>query len=299
VIYGFLAFLLARRIGVVSRVIVATSAVAILIAVAISGMYFGRFTISDAVGGAALAAAWVFLIALTAVWRHPEKPRPRAWMPVAVLVVICLSVVFQLDADSRRQLTGQQPPAPTVVSMLQWTDSTWRTFSCYRSNMEGERREPITVQWTATAAQIEAQLRSRGWTEGAQISVRSLLSLVSPNVAATALPVLPRLDNGEPSTLVFSRSHGEPDERDVLRFWPTRYAVAHPNGVSPTPIWLGSLVHERLRRPSWPFNVLRPDRQLDLMVNEQGESSPWHGLEVARSAGCGGVPVTLIASRAE
>jgi membrane protein DedA with SNARE-associated domain len=299
VIYGFLAFLLARRIGVVSRVIVATTAVAILIAVAFSGMYFGRFTISDAIGGAALAAAWVFLIALTAVWRHPEKPRPRAWMPVAVLAVICMSVVLQLDADSRRELTEQKPPAPTVVSMVQWTDTTWRTFSCYRSNMEGERREPITVQWTATAEQVEAQLRSRGWMEGTQISARSLLSLVSPNVAATELPVLPRLDNGEPSTMVFTRSPGEPDERDVLRFWPTRYAVAHASGVAPTPIWLGSLVHERLRRPSWPFNVLRPDRQLDSMVNEHVDSSPWHGLEVARSAGCGGVPVTLIASRTQ
>jgi membrane protein DedA with SNARE-associated domain/membrane-associated phospholipid phosphatase len=297
VIYGFLAFLLARRIGVMSRVIVATVAVAILIAVAFTGMYFGRFTVSDAVGGAALAAAWVFLIALTAVWRHPEKPRPRAWMPLAVLAVIALSVVLQLNADSRRQLSEQKVPAPTVVSMVQWTDTTWRTFSCYRSNMEGERREPITVQWAATAAQVEAQLRSRGWIEGTQVSAHSLLSLVSPNVAATELPVLPRLDNGEPSTLMFTRSTAGPDERDVLRFWPTQYALAEPNGMPPMPIWLGSLVHERLQRPTWPFNVLRPDRQLDLMVNEHGETSPWHGLEVARSAGCGGVPVTLIASR--
>ena len=119
---------------------------------------------------------------------------------------------------------------------------------------------------------------------------------MSPNVVATALPVLPRLNNGEPSVLVFTRAHTSVDERDVLRFWPTQYAVAHRGGQPPTPIWLGSLIHERLLRPSWPFNVLRPDKRIEQMIAEHGEASPWSGLEVARSAGCGGIPVTLVAS---
>src|SRR5258708_34688144 len=93
--------------------------------------------------------------------------------------------------------------------------------------MEGDGREPITVQWSATAEQIGTQLKSRGWIEGTQLSLRSVLSLVSPNVAAIDLPALPKLDNGEPSTLIFIRSHPSTDQRDVLRFWPTNYAVEH------------------------------------------------------------------------
>jgi hypothetical protein len=162
--------------------------------------------------------------------------------------------------------------------------------------MEGDRREPITVQWTATSEEMKVQLRSVGWVEGTQLSARSLLSLVSPNVTATALPVLPRLNNGEPSTLVFTRSRATADERDVLRFWPTKYAVERQNGVPATPIWLGSLVHERLRRPSWPFNILRPTKQAESLVSEHGDASPWHELEVARSTGCEGVRVRLISS---
>jgi undecaprenyl-diphosphatase len=131
------------------------------------------------------------------------------------------------------------------------------------------------------------------------LSAHSILSLVSPNVAATALPVLPRLNNGEPSALIFTRAHMNADERDVLRFWPTQYAVQHRSGQPPTPIWLGSLVHERLLRPSWPFNVLRPDKRIDSMIAAHGEASPWHGLEVARSAGCGGIPVTLVESEGQ
>ncbi len=299
VIYGFLSFLLARRVGAVARVFVAMATIAVLASIAFSGIYFGRFTFSDAVGGAALAATWVFLVALTAVWRYPAKPVPRAVMPVTVLAVVCASVVLQFRTSLEAMAVEAAPPA-IVVTPLQWTDTVWRTFSCYRSSMDGDRLEPITIQWAATAGeQISAQLERRGWTEGTRLSAHSILSLVSPNVAATALPVLPRLNNGEPSVLVFTRAHTSVDERDVLRFWPTQYAVTHRGGQPPTPIWLGSLVHERLLRPSWPFNVLRPDRRLDSMIAAHGEASPWSGLEVARSAGCGGIPVTLVASEGQ
>ncbi|WP_232316619.1 LssY C-terminal domain-containing protein [Candidatus Burkholderia verschuerenii] len=211
-------------------VIVATATSAIVTAVALAGLYFGRFTISDALGSAALAAIWVFLIALTAVWRHPVKPRRRPLMPVAVLAVIAASVALQLTDDSE----AHSAPMPTVViTPIQWTDTVWRTFSCYRSSMEGDRREPITVQWAATPGQIRAQLAGRGWAEVNGVSMKSTLSVVSPNAPAVALPVLPRLNNGEPSTLVFTRSHLNTQERDVLRFWPTHYAVRERQNTEP------------------------------------------------------------------
>ncbi|BAN25780.1 VTT domain-containing protein [Caballeronia insecticola] len=296
VIYGFLAFLLLRRVGLLAGVFIATATSAIVTAVALAGLYFGRFTISDALGSAALAAVWVFLIALTAVWRNPAKPAPRPLMPVAVLAVICASVALQLSDDSEAH---SAPPATVVITPIQWTDSVWRTFSCYRSSMEGDRREPITVQWAATPSQIRAQLLSRGWTEVSHVTLTSVMSVVSPNAPAIALPALPRLNNGEPSKLVFARSSLGPDERDVLRFWPTNYEVRERPGAPPTPIWLGSVVHERLRRPSWPFNVLRPDRRIDPMAFDHGKGSPWQGIEIASSAGCGSVPVMLVESRSE
>ncbi|MGF6757772.1 VTT domain-containing protein [Paraburkholderia sp. GAS42] len=299
VIYGFLAFLLARRVGLLSQILVATTTTAILVAVALSGLYSGLFSFSAALGGAALAAIWVFLVALTAVWRHPSNPPPRPLMPLVVLLLIGLAVGAQLDAVQRSAwMNAAKPPAPIVITPVQWTDRVWRTFSCYRSSMEGDRREPITVQWTATADQVRTQLLSRGWVEGTPLSARSVLSLVSPDVTAVDLPALPKLNNGEPSTLVFIRADAAADQRDVLRFWTTDYAVEHQRGGAPTPIWLGSVVHERLRRPTWPFNVLRPDLRIQPMILDQSSASAWRDLQIARSTGCLGVPVTLIASRA-
>ncbi|VXC68946.1 LssY-like C-terminal domain containing protein [Burkholderia sp. 8Y] len=294
IIYGFLAFLLLRRVGMLTGVLIATATSGIVTAVALAGLYFGRFTISDALGSAALAAMWVFLIALTAVWRHPGKPRRRPLMPFAMLAVIGASVGLQLSDDTQAH---SAPPATVVITPIQWMDTVWRTFSCYRSSMDGDRREPITVQWAATPAEIRAQLSSRGWAEVDGLTMKSVMSVVSPNAPATALPVLPRLNNGEPSKLVFTRSHRGTDQRDVLRFWPTRYVVKERADATPTPIWLGSVVHERLRRPSWPFNVLRPDRRVDPMVLDRSDASSWRGIEIANSAGCGSVPVMLVQSR--
>lgn len=297
IIYGFLAFLLARRVGRVQSILVTTFCTAMVVAVAFAGLYFGRFSFSDAVGGAAFAAIWVAVIALTAVWRNPKTPASRPFMPLTMLAVICLSVTPQMVLNRPASVPSSEPPRPPqVVTEAQWTDTLWKTFACYRSDMTGERREPITVQWAANREQIEAQLSDRGWIEGTQLSVRSLLYLVAPDPAATTLPVLPKLDNGQPSAMVFTRARDARDERDVLRFWPTDYAVQRKSGTPAAPIWLGSLVHERLRRPSWPFNVLRPDRQVDPLISVPGQASAWRELEVSSIAGCEGARVTLIDS---
>ncbi|CAB3763005.1 bifunctional DedA family/phosphatase PAP2 family protein [Paraburkholderia humisilvae] len=295
VIYGFLGFILTRRAGVYSAIIVTTVSTAILIAIAFAGVYSGRFAFSDAIGGAAFAAFWVAIVALTAVWRNPRIRSPRPWMPVVVLAVICVSVVLQYRFQPESLAMPPMVNRPAiVVSEAQWTDSLWKTFPCYRSDLKGDRREPITVQWTGDADQIKQQLSSRGWVPGTRFSARSLFSLISPDVPAMDLPVLPKLNDGVPSPLVFARERERRDERDVLRFWQTGYAVQRKAGAPATPIWLGSLVHERLLRPSWPFNVLYTDHRIDPMIADQGRPE-WQEFQMSRGMGCKGVPITLIA----
>ncbi|TKC85972.1 phosphoesterase [Trinickia terrae] len=299
-IYGFLAFLLTRRVGRVQGMAVTAAATAIIVAVAFAGLYLGRFSISDALGGAAFAAIWVALAALVSVWRHPAPPRAHPHMPAVFLAVIGACVVWQAGGSIAGIAASAEPPAPPiVVTEAKWADSAWKILPCYRSDLIGDRREPLTVQWAADPAQIEAQLKSRGWVEGMRLTTKSLLSLVSPDVSAMDLPALPKLNNGEPSALVFTRSRATREERDVLRFWPTDYALAQRDG-GPRPIWVGSLVHERLLRPSWPFNIVRTDRQLDRLVAapEPGQTAGWRALEVARGIGCDGVPVDLLSSDA-
>ncbi|RDK01081.1 bifunctional DedA family/phosphatase PAP2 family protein [Paraburkholderia lacunae] len=294
IVYGFLAFLLARRVGMLEGLAVATASAVVVVVVALAGLYFGRFWVTDALGGAALAYAWVAIVALTAIWRHPEAPPSRRFMPVVILLVLLVTVGVQLGVNPpAAPPDSTRPQPPVLITQSQWTVALWKRLPCYRSDMGGDRKEPLTLQWVSNLDAIRGRLRAQGWVEGTDFSARSLLSLASPNVAAVSLPVLPKLNNGVPSSLVFTRPGGTRDERDVLRFWPSGYAVE--NGASFTPLWVGAVAHERLSRPSWPINILRADKDAT-SLDTRGASNTDFGADVVARVSCHGVPVSLLAS---
>lgn len=297
IVYGFLAFLLARRVGMLEGLLVATASTVVVIMVALAGLSFGRYWVSDAIGGAALAYAWVAIVALTAMWRHPEPPPTRTFMPVVVLMVMLVSVGVQLGVKTPAPPPDSSlRPPPMLVTQSQWTLSVWKRLPCYRSDMGGDRKEPLTLQWVSNLDSIRGQLRAQGWVEATDLSARSLLSLASPNVAAVSLPVLPKLNNGVPSSVVFIRPGDTRDERDVLRFWPSGYVVE--NGTSAKPLWVGAFAHERLSRPSWPLNILRVDKEVSSFDAREKSSAGLDAAIVARVT-CHGVPVSLLASPVE
>ncbi|NIF56220.1 bifunctional DedA family/phosphatase PAP2 family protein [Burkholderia sp. Ax-1724] len=293
IVYGFLAFLLARRVGKIEGVLVAGASTLAVIVVAFAGVYFGRYWVSDAIGGAALACGWVAIVALTAIWRHPQPPPQRRLMPLVMLAVVAFSVAAQLGVEAPTPPDSTPRPPPVRLTEAAWRMSEWKRLPCFRSDMGGDRKEPFTLQWVSEPATIRDRLRAQGWIEGTDISARSLLSLASPDVAAVALPVLPKLDNGVPSSLVFMRPGESREERYVLRFWPSGYAV--DNGTSAAPLWVGALAHERLSRPSWPINILRIDKDTTALA-ASAKSGAALGATVLAEVACHGVPVSLLVS---
>ncbi|MFM0218803.1 MULTISPECIES: bifunctional DedA family/phosphatase PAP2 family protein [Paraburkholderia] len=296
IVYGFLAFLLARRVGMLEGLLVVTASTLVVTVVALAGVYFGRYWVSDAIGGAALSYVWVAIVALTAMLRHPESPPARSWMPAIVLAVVLASMGLQSGLG---MMTPPGTPAPVPlarVTQQQWTLSVWKHLPCYRSDMGGDRKEPLTLQWVSDGDAIRRQLRSEGWLEGTDVSAHSLLSLASPDVPAVALPVLPKLNNGVPSSLVFMRPGDTRAERDVLRFWPSGYAVG--DGAAAVPLWVGAIAHERLSHSSWPLNILRVDKQVS-PFETRVKFVEGLGVGVVATVSCHGVPVSLLGSVAE
>ncbi|SAL68550.1 bifunctional DedA family/phosphatase PAP2 family protein [Caballeronia humi] len=259
-IYGFITFLLARRVGTLAGVFVVSTSTVAVACVALAGLYFGRFWFSDAVGGAALALVWVSVVAFAAVLRKPVVPPSRGFMPAVILTVVCVSVAVQFDVGAPTMKSDSAlNEGRLIATTSQWTNTLWQSLPCYRSDMEGDRKEPLAIQWSASIDEIEASLRTQGWVNGAKFSARSFASLASPKASAMTLPALPVLNNGVPSSLVLIHPGKTDRERDVLRLWPTGYAIEKPGAgpASAERLWIGSLVHERLYRISWPINMLR------------------------------------------
>ncbi|WP_114814973.1 VTT domain-containing protein [Paraburkholderia kururiensis] len=305
IVYGFLAFLFARRARGATRAVAVTASIVIVVLIALAGLYLGRFWFSDAIAGAALACAWLVALALELTWRNPMPPKLPPLYPVAVFGAMAGAVGLQFAAGGGSPGKPALPATeglarPTIViSQRTWTDTAWRRLPCWRTDLEGDRKEPLSLQWSASAAGIETALRAQGWLPGVQLSARTIFSLVAPNVSAMALPVLPKLDNGAPSPLVFARAGDVSAERFVLRLWPAGYAVADPKSGAPVPLWTGMVVRERLLRPAWPVNVLRVERHgatVDANSAPAGTPAAAPDVAVIGRRSCDGVTVTLLAS---
>ena len=81
-----------------------------------------------------------------------------------------------------------------------------------------------------------------------------MLLWLLPNTPIEQLPVMPKFDHGQAQQVTFVKVR-DPNERSVIRFWPSPYAVLLAAGESPRPLWQGTLTIES-RRPLSSLGVL-------------------------------------------
>jgi membrane protein DedA with SNARE-associated domain len=119
IVYGFLMFLLVRRVNKVQGAIVALLGNVIIVAATFAGLYFDRFLFSDAIGGATLASIWIAAVMLLSLWRYPQRPAPRHFMPAVVLAVLVVS--FALQPGTVQRGAAQVETPPVVITQVYWT----------------------------------------------------------------------------------------------------------------------------------------------------------------------------------
>ncbi|MFC5432024.1 VTT domain-containing protein [Paraburkholderia denitrificans] len=291
VVYGFIGFSIMRREGALIGFLAAMTCAVVISGTALSELYFGRLWLSDVVASAALALVWVAIVGLIAVWHRPHVSA-RGYLSAIFLLVAGCSSGLQHDTNSPRQFDERSQTSMQVLGTEdQWAKSLWSELPCYRADMVGERSEAFSIQWAAGREDIRRQLHATGWMESPGLDIHSVLSLAVPHAGAMELPVLPRLNNGVPSTMMFIRTGETPEDRYVLRFWDSGRAIVDVSGKAATRVWIGSLAHEHMSTPAWPFNVLRGDAP-------QGYPSTQLLAVPATSAistvECRGTPLTLL-----
>jgi membrane-associated phospholipid phosphatase len=280
VVFGFLAFLLARRFRHRARLIAASTVAIIVVLVGFSGLYLGRYWLSDALGGVALGLGWVAFISVA--YAHH---RVRDLHVVTLIPLLLVALAVGTGAQWRRNPSaggGQAAQQKLVVTV---TERQWREFVCgrlpaYRADMEGDRQEPFLVQWAGTPDEIKSGLSDAGWQAPKPRSAKSLLLLISPNTPVMELPVLPKLSDGVAPALEFVHAADHPNARLVLRLWPTQYLVSGEPGTPAAPLWIGSVTREHVSTRIPLVNILRTDlpasptkESLVPLLTQQGESA--------------------------
>jgi undecaprenyl-diphosphatase len=169
--------------------------------------------------------------------------------------------------------------APPALSVDAWSTTGWQSLPVYRIDLTGEMQEPLTVQWAGGLPALRDKLTAAGWKVPAPWKAVDALRWLTTTGAPADLPVVPQFAGGRLPGLTLVRPSG-PDSRLVLRLWATDIAVS--NGET-GPLWIGSVVEERLYRQLSLFSWARMGQSFDAPRDAVAEALP-DGRLLPRSA---------------
>ena len=262
VLYGFLAFLLARGKPIAQKLWIGLAAAAIVLSIAFSRLYLGAHWMSDVLASITLGTAWVALLAI-AYTHHAQAvrlPTRMLWLVAGatLLVAGAVNVVRGQAADLERYA-----PAPTAapVDLPDWREGGWRQLPATRTDLEGEAREPFSVQWAGRVDTLRAAMAAAGWQPAESWDPGTALGWLLPDPAIAQFPLLPRFDRGVLPALSWIKVE-RPDHRLVLRLWRSGRATA-AGGGAPQPIWIGSVSRETPRPMAGFLHWVRTERDFD------------------------------------
>jgi len=277
VMYGFLAFLVARELRLAWSMGVVAVFSSLVALIAFSRLYLGAHWFSDVAGGIAFGAAWIVLLG-TAYYHHrPERIRAGGLLVLVAATLIlagAANIYWKHSTDTARYAAKKETYS---MSWSDWLGGGWRRLPAYRTDLIGEFEGPLSVQWVGDAAALEGRLRARGWQTPSSLTVESALNWISPAPDMRGMPALPLLQDGIAPGLTMILP-GAAESRLVLRLWPTTALVTTRSGSS-QPLWVGSVAEERFRQPIWPLTISAPLRDANAPRDELGRSVPGGWLE--------------------
>lgn len=261
VLYGFLAFLIARRVRPAWGLPVALAAAILVALIAFSRLYLGAHWFSDVAGGLAFATAWLALLCIAYLHHQPTERGAGGLMVVACagLVVAGGANVYRRHAADMVRYAVQYE-APSILAS-DWWARDWQQLPAQRIDLAGETEEPLTFQWAGSLERLESDLAQKGWHPPAPWTLAGALAWFTPRPGPMDLPTSPYMERGRLPSLTLVHQRGElggTSSRFVLRVWATDIDLR--NGHL-TELWIGSVVEEQLgnRFPLFTISQAQPD----------------------------------------
>jgi len=258
VLFGICAVLIAHDLTRWAKASIFTIAATFVITVGFSRVYLGAHWMSDVLAGLLFGTAMVSAFAFVFGPIHNEKIGRAT---VAGIVVATLAVFggWHLHSTFDKALLTYEPRSnKEVLSASGWRGSGWQTLPSRRIELNGDREEPLVIQYSGSLAQFANQAASSGWQLPPKWSLSSAGGFVEGKTPPDSLPILPRTQNGRQPDLVLIRKDADAaGGRWVLRLWPSRYQILE--GGKLKALFLGSVVHEDILRPMGEFSGPRTD----------------------------------------
>ena len=265
VVYGFLAFLLARGKPAKMRIGVTLLAALAILLVSLSRLYLGVHWLSDVLGSLSLGTAWVALLSMAYTQHVRDERLPARALSLTALGTFVVVGTLYVFAHHKEDVAWYAPRSITSPALLaNWQTEGWQQLPAARTEIGGDAEEPLLVQWAASADQIAAALATGAWRTPAPWASSAALLWLLPSTSIGQLPVLPKYHGGEPQRLEFEKVLDH-DQRLVIRLWSTPYVVDARTGQR-RPLWSGMVSLERLEHPGSLITLANTSSDFDTPV---------------------------------
>ncbi len=259
VLFGICAVLIVHDLSRWAKASVFTVTAAYVITIGFSRIYLGAHWMSDVLAGLLFGTAMVSAFAFVFGPIHNEKIGRRT---LAAIVVATLAVFggWHLSGTYDKALLTYEPRSDKeVLTGSGWLDGAWQALPARRIELNGDREEPLVVQYSGPLDRFAGTAEKAGWQRPPKWSLSTAGGFVEGKTPPDSLPILPRSQNGRQPDLILIRKD-EAGGRWVLRLWPSRYQILDTGRLRA--LYLGSVVHEDILRPMGEFSGPRTDLQV-------------------------------------
>lgn len=256
VLYGVVAVLISKSLPRPAQIVIFTVAGAIVGAVGLSRIYLSAHWPSDVLGGFLFGAASTAAFALV-FERLPPQRVGRAGLATVTVISFVVLGTWHASSSFQENIARYAKQTPhTAFTISNWRDGSWQSLPAYRTDVAGEREEPLILQWAGPLNEFAAVLGNAGWSEARPWTSKDVLQFLNPTANFDSLPPLPLLHDGRfPALTLFQTIPSTTNQRLVFRAWPTQTGVIDQD--IQTPLFLASITLEKLAHPFGLISTLR------------------------------------------
>ncbi len=248
IMYGFLVLMLTRDMNGTVRWRAFATILLISFAMSVSGLYLGVSWLSDVLGGFFIGTCWVVLAGI-AWFKDSSEKIPEALLGTVIILVVIVAGGWHIAAGHHEKDIALYAPRRNILLMKSgtWFHGGWEKIPAWKFDIEGEKKQPLTIQFAGSLNDLAGYLGAKGWRRPVPVGLKNFFDIFLPGISMEKFPVLPRLHSGRFDCLRLIYYKAGSTTRRVLRMWPSDFKIV-VDGKKNLPLFLGTVEVQRFHR---------------------------------------------------